>query len=46
MCPRNSVFVPGFRTVAEVEELARAMRYGPLSQEEFDRVAEAMRAPL
>jgi aryl-alcohol dehydrogenase-like predicted oxidoreductase len=42
----RAVPVPGFRTVAQAEELAMAMQHGPLSQEAFDRVAEAMRAPL
>jgi aryl-alcohol dehydrogenase-like predicted oxidoreductase len=42
----RAVPVPGFRTVTQAEELARAMRYGPLSQEDFARVAEAMRVPL
>jgi len=42
----RAVPVPGFSTVAQAEELALAMRYGPLSQEAFERVAEAMRAPL
>jgi aryl-alcohol dehydrogenase-like predicted oxidoreductase len=41
-----AVPVPGFRTVAQAEELALAMRHGPLSPEAFGRVAEAMKAPL
>lgn len=42
----RAVPVPGFRTVAQAEELALAMKYGPLPHAVFGRVAEAMRAPL
>lgn len=42
----RAIPVPGFRTVAQAEELARAMRHGPLSQEGFAQIAEAMRGPL
>ncbi len=42
----RAVPVPGFRTVAQAEELALAMKCGPLPHEVFGRVAEAMRAPL
>jgi aryl-alcohol dehydrogenase-like predicted oxidoreductase len=36
----NMVPIPGFRTVAQVEENARAMELGPLSQEQVDKVRE------
>ncbi len=42
----RAVPVPGFRTVAQAAELADAMRHGPLSQEDFAQIGEAMRAPL
>lgn len=42
----RAVPVPGFRTVAQAEELADAMEFGPLPEEDFARVAQTMRAPL
>jgi aryl-alcohol dehydrogenase-like predicted oxidoreductase len=42
----RAVPIPGFRTVAQAEELAGAMRHGPLSQEDFEAVARIMKAPL
>jgi aryl-alcohol dehydrogenase-like predicted oxidoreductase len=42
----RAVPIPGFRTVAQATELADSMRYGPLSQEDFDAVADTMKAPL
>lgn len=34
--------IPGFRTAAQVEENAGAMRFGPLSQEAMDAIADAL----
>lgn len=42
----RAVPVPGFRTVAQVEELADSMCYGPLPKADFDAVLSQMRAPL
>jgi aryl-alcohol dehydrogenase-like predicted oxidoreductase len=36
----NMVPIPGFRTVAQVEENAKAMELGPLSQEQVSKVQE------
>ncbi len=42
----RAIPVPGFRTAAQAAELADTMRHGPLSREEFDEVAVAMKTPL
>lgn len=36
----HMVPIPGFRTVAQVEENAKAMELGPLSQEQVDKIRE------
>ena len=38
--------IPGFRTVAQVEELAQSMQWGAMSQEDFEDVAVLTKAPL
>ena len=42
----RTVPIPGFRTVAQAQELVDSMRYGPLSEVDFDAVLHQMRAPL
>lgn len=42
----RAVPVPGFRSAAQAEELARAMQFGPLSHEDLAQIGEAMRASL
>jgi aryl-alcohol dehydrogenase-like predicted oxidoreductase len=34
--------IPGFRTVAQVDENCKAMQYGPLSPEQFQEVERIM----
>jgi len=41
----RTVPIPGFRTVAQVEDLVGAMAHGPMSREDFDAVAAELRKP-
>jgi len=34
----RTIPIPGFKTVAQVEENAGAMRFGPLSAEQMDQI--------
>ena len=43
---RRAIPIPGFRTVRQVEDLAGAMKFGPLPQEALERAAEIMQRPL
>jgi len=42
----RAIPIPGFRTTQQVEDLAGAMTYGPLSAEAFERAKEIMQQPL
>jgi aryl-alcohol dehydrogenase-like predicted oxidoreductase len=42
----RTVPIPGFRSVAQVEELVGALRHGAMSQADFDAVNARMNAPL
>lgn len=42
----RAVPVPGFRTVAQVEELAGSMRHRAVRQEDLEAVVAQMKAPL
>lgn len=42
----RAVPIPGFRTVAQVEELAGSIRHGAMSQEDFEAVVTQTKAPL
>lgn len=44
---RSTVFVPipGFKSVAQVEENAGALKFGPLSQQQMEQVAAVLNAP-
>jgi aryl-alcohol dehydrogenase-like predicted oxidoreductase len=39
----RTVPVPGFRTAAQVEDLAGALAHGPMSREDFEAVAAELR---
>jgi aryl-alcohol dehydrogenase-like predicted oxidoreductase len=38
----KTIPIPGFRTVAQVEENSRAQEFGPLSQEQFQEIEQIM----
>lgn len=38
----NTIPIPGFRTVAQVEENSRALELGPLSREQYNKIEEIM----
>ncbi len=43
---QRAVPVPGFRTAAQVEELADSMRHGAMSQADFEAINVQMKVPL
>jgi len=42
----RAIPIPGFRTTEQVEDLAGAMDFGPLSAEAFEHAKEIMQQPL